>query len=103
MAGGGAGGCRAHGPAAQPQSEWQQQCGDEEAEDPWAGNGEDADHPADDDAGHGAHDEQAGQRSSQLPGSPVAKEGAGAGHDVVQQVRRCHRRTGHAQGADLDG
>ncbi|KJY22068.1 hypothetical protein VR43_07735 [Streptomyces sp. NRRL S-104] len=96
-----AGRCRAQRAQQQPQAEGQQQGGDEEPEDVRAGDGEHADHRAEDDAGHGPGDEQAGERPPQAPRPVVAQQGAGAGHDVVEEVGRGHRRARHPQDTDL--
>lgn len=95
--------CRGEGAQAQPRAERQQQGGDQEPEDVRAGEGEDAEGGAEDDAGQCAQHQTPGEVAAQGTVVTVAPQGAGPGDDVEQQIGRSDGRVGHAEDAQLDG
>ena len=87
---------------AEPGTEGKQDRSGQQAEDAVAGREVDANKCAEYDAGQGASKELDGQRAPETAGASVAREGAGCGDDVEQQVGRSDRRAGHLQDVELD-
>ena len=88
-------------PTTQPHPQRQQHGRGQEAKLSVARCGVDPKDGADCDARHGADQQLPGQPEIYRPGSPVSEQCSWGGHEVVQQVGGCHRRTGHPQKVEL--
>jgi hypothetical protein len=97
-----AGSRAARAPEQEPEPQRQQQQGQQQSKDLAVRRDLDADDRAADDAWERAEGQLPYERTPQPTRAPVASQGAGDGHHVVDEVGRRDRRAGHVEHADLD-